>query len=109
MFEDSEHKEAAWEFMKYLATSPDAILNYTISYNASLPPLAEMPDSLADELNTPVFDAFREEIIPTIAEQPYGPEFAAAATAIIAGVQEAVTGEEPIDEIAATIDQQLPQ
>jgi multiple sugar transport system substrate-binding protein len=109
MFEDSEHKEAAWEFMKYLAISPDAILNYTISYNASLPPLAEMPDSLADELNTPVFDAFREEIIPTIAEQPYGPEFAAAATAIMAGVQEAVTGEEPIGEIAATIDQQLPQ
>jgi multiple sugar transport system substrate-binding protein len=109
MFEDSEHKEAAWEFMKYLAISPDAILNYSISYNASLPPLAEMPDSLADELNTPVFDAFREEIIPTIAEQPYGPEFAAAATAIMAGVQEAVTGEEPIGEIAATIDQQLPQ
>lgn len=109
MFEDSEHKDAAWAFMKYLATSPDAILNYTVSYNASLPPLADLPESIADELDTPVFDAFSDEIIPTIAEQPYGPEFAAAATAIMAGVQEAVTGDEPIDEIAATIDQQLPR
>ena len=107
MFADSEHKEAAWEFMKHLATSPDAIENYTVSYNASLPPLAEVPASIAGELDTPVFNAFLHEIIPTIAEQPYGPAFAAASTAIMAGVQEAVTGDKPIDEIAATIDQQL--
>ena len=107
MFADSEHKEAAWEFMKYLATSPEAIKNYTVSYNASLPPLAEAPESIAGELDTPVFDAFQDQIIPSIAAQPYGPAFAAASTAIMAGVQEAVTGEEPIDEIAATIDQQL--
>jgi multiple sugar transport system substrate-binding protein len=107
MFADSEHKEAAWAFMKYLATSPDAIENYTVSYNASLPPLAEAPESIAGELDTPVFNAFLDEIIPTVAEQPYGPAFAAASTAIMAGVQEAITGETPIDEIAATIDQQL--
>jgi multiple sugar transport system substrate-binding protein len=107
MFADSERKEAAWAFMKYLAMSPDAIENYTVSYNASLPPLAEAPKSIADQLDTPVFNAFLEGIIPTIAEQPYGPSYAAAATAIMAGVQEAVTGEKPIDEIAASIDQQL--
>jgi multiple sugar transport system substrate-binding protein len=107
MFADSEHKEAAWEFMKHLATSPDAIENYTVSYNASLPPLAEPPQSIAGQLDTPVFNAFLDKIIPTIAAQPYGPAFAAASTAIMAGVQEAVTGEQPIDEIAATIDQQL--
>jgi multiple sugar transport system substrate-binding protein len=107
MFADSEQKEAAWEFMKYLATAPDAIENYTISYNASLPPLAEVPETIAGELETPVFNAFENEIIPTIAAQPYGPAFATAATAIMAGVQEAVTGEKPIDEIAATIEQQL--
>jgi multiple sugar transport system substrate-binding protein len=107
MFADSEHKEAAWEFMKYLATSPDAIANYTVSYNASLPPLAAVPDKIAGELDTPIVHAFEDEIIPTIAAQPYGPAFAAASTAIMAGVQEAVTGETPIDEIAATIDQQL--
>ena len=107
MFADSEHKEAAWEFMKYLATAPDAIENYTVRYNASLPPLAEAPESIAAELDTPVFTAFQDEIIPTIAAQPYGPAFAAASTAIMAGVQEAVTGDRPIDEIAATIDQQL--
>ena len=107
MFADVEHKDAAWAFMKYLATAPDAIENYTVSYNASLPPLAEPPESIAGQLDTPVFNAFQDDIIPTIAAQPYGPEFATAATAIMAGVQEAVTGERPIDEIAATIDQQL--
>src|SRR5918996_507591 len=106
MFADSEHKEAAWEFMKYLATAPDAIENYTVSYNASLPPLAEAPESIAAELDTPVFTAFQDEIIPTIAAQPYGPAFAAASTAIMAGVQEGGTGDRPSDQNAATIDQQ---
>ena len=58
-------------------------------------------------LDTPVFQAFSSEIIPTIAPQPYGPDFAEAATAIMAGVQQAVTGDKPIDEIAASIQQQL--
>lgn len=108
MFADSEKKEAAWAFMQYLATSPDAIANYTISYNSSLPPLAKAPnEELADQLDTPIFNAFSETVIPTLTPQPYGPAFAAAATAVMAGVQEAVTGDQPIDQIAASIQQQL--
>jgi len=38
---------------------------------------------------------------------PFGPAFAAASSAIMAGVQQAVTGTEPIDQIAASIQQQL--
>ena len=108
MFADSEHKEAAWAFVEYLATSPEAITNYTVSYNASLPPLAEVPDDeLRAELDTPIFNAFKEAIIPTLSPQPYGPKFAAAATAVMAGVQQAVTGDRPIDEIATSIQEQL--
>jgi multiple sugar transport system substrate-binding protein len=107
MFADSQKKEAAWKFMQYLATSPDAIENYTISYNSSLPALAEVPPDLAAKLDTPIFNAYAKEIIPTLTPQPYGPEFAAAATAVMAGVQEAVTGSQPIDTIAASIQQQL--
>ncbi|HET8728953.1 MAG TPA: extracellular solute-binding protein [Alphaproteobacteria bacterium] len=108
MFADGDNKEAAWKFMRYLATSPDAIANYTISYNSSLPPLKEAPNEvLAAELDTPVFNAFSEQVIPTLTPQPYGPEFAAAATAVMAGVQEAVTGSLPIDQIATFIQQQL--
>jgi ABC-type glycerol-3-phosphate transport system substrate-binding protein len=104
----AKKKEAAWAFMQYLATSPDAIANYTISYNSSLPPLAKAPnEELASQLDTPIFNAFSETVIPTLTPQPYGPAFAAAATTVMAGVQEAVTGNQPIDQIAASIQQQL--
>jgi len=110
MFSASKNKEAAWKFIEYLATSPDAIANYTTSVNSSLPSIKSTGNAELDEvLSAPVFKAFSEEIIPTLAPQPYGPEFAAAATAVMAGVQEAVTGTKPIDEIAASIQQQLPQ
>jgi multiple sugar transport system substrate-binding protein len=110
MFADGKHKEAAWKFIQYLATSPDAIANYTTSVNSSLPSVKTTGNAELDaSLDTPVFKAFSEEIIPTLAPQPYGPNFAAAATAIMAGVQEAVTGSQPIDTIAASIQQQLPK
>ena len=108
MFKDSEKKEAAWKFMNFLATDPGAIKTYTIGYNRSLPPVAQTDDEeLKKLLDTPVFNTYSNDIIPTIAPQPYGPQFAAAATAIMAGVQEAVTSSRPIDEIAASIQQQL--
>jgi len=110
MFSGSKNKEAAWKFIEYLATSPDAIANYTTSVNSSLPSIKTTGNAELDaSLDTPVFRAFSEEIIPTLAPQPFGPDFAAAATAIMAGVQEAVTGTKPIDEIAASIQQQLPK
>lgn len=107
MFAASEHKKAAWTFMAYLATDPTAIEVYTIGYNRSLPPVAAPAGALAAKLDTPVVAAFSDRIIPTIAPQPYGPDFATAATAVMAGVQEAVTGDRPIDEIAASIQERL--
>ena len=107
MFKDSEKKEAAWKFMNFLATDPGAIKTYTIGYNRSLPPVAQTDDEeLKTLLDTPVFTTYSNDIIPTIAPQPYGPQFAAAATAIMAGVPEAVTTSRPIDEIATAIQQQ---
>ncbi|HET7413161.1 MAG TPA: sugar ABC transporter substrate-binding protein [Pararhizobium sp.] len=108
MFSGSEHKDAAWKFIKFLSTSPYAIENYTLAYESSLMPLKKAPSqSLAKKLDTPVFKAFLNEIIPTVATPPFGPQFAAASTAIMAGVQQAVTGDQPIDGIAASIKQNL--
>jgi multiple sugar transport system substrate-binding protein len=110
MFANGKNKEAAWKFIEYLATSPAAISDYTMSVNSSLPSIKETGDAKLDAaLGTPVFKAFSTEIIPTLAPQPFGPDFAAAATAIMAGVQEAVTGTQSIDDIAASIQQGLPQ
>src|SRR6185503_16949837 len=108
MFADSKHKQAAWTFIQYLATSPAALRAYTLGPGASLPPLAKLPDAeLARKLDTPVIDAFATKIIPTISPPPFGASFASGSTAVMAGVQQAVTGTEPIDAIAKSIQQQL--
>lgn len=108
MFEKSDKKDAAWKFMKYLATNPEGISDYMINVTSSLPPVLDAGDSSVDaQLDTPIFNAFTDKIIPTLSPQPYGADFAAASTAIMAGVQEAVTGNQPIDAIAQTIDGQL--
>ena len=108
MFSTSAHKQAAWEFINYLATSPYAIQNYTIRYESSLMPLKEARSpELARLLNTPVFTAFADKIMPTSVVPPYGPHFAAGSTAVMAGMQQAVTGTTPIDSIAQSIQQNL--
>jgi multiple sugar transport system substrate-binding protein len=108
MFADGKHQKAAWKFIKFLATSPYATEHYTLSYEASLTPLKKAPtDALAKKLDTPVFNAFSDKIMSTVTALPYGPKFAPGATAIMAGVQQAVTGDTPIDQIAASIQQNL--
>jgi len=108
MFADSKQKKAAWTFIQYLATSPDAIRDYTLGPGSSLPPLtAAASKTLASKLDTPIYQAFVTAIAPTVATPPFGPAFAAASSAIMAGVQQAVTGTEPIDQIAASIEQQI--
>ena len=106
MFADSKQKKAAWTFIQYLATSPDAIRNYTLGSGSSLPPLKAGKD-VANRLDTPIYSAFTTTIGATVTTPPFGPAFAAASSAIMAGVQEAVTGADPIDRIAGSIQQQL--
>jgi multiple sugar transport system substrate-binding protein len=108
IFTASKHKEAATKFIDYLITSPAVIRDYTIKLLSSIPSITDTGDPALDaELNTPVFNAFTHDITPTLTPQPYGPKFAGAAAAIMPGVQEAVTGDQPIDEIAASIQEQL--
>jgi len=108
MFADSKQKKAAWTFMEYLAVSPEAIAVYTLGPGSSLPPLSEAPNpQLAARLDTPIYKQFITSIVPTITRPPFGPTFASASSAIMAGVQQAVTGTEPIDQIATSIQQQL--
>jgi multiple sugar transport system substrate-binding protein len=108
MFADGAHNQAAWKFILYLATSPYAIESYTLRYESSLMPLRKAPsETLAKLLDTPIFNTFRDEIMPTVTALPYGPRFAPSATAIMAGVQQAITGDTPIDDIAAMIQDNL--
>src|SRR5437773_1564800 len=108
MFADGKQKKAAWTFIQYLAASPEAIKTYTLGPGSSLPPLSAAPSpELAAKLDTPIYRSFTANIVPTLTTPPFGPAFASASSAIMAGVQQAVTGSEPIDEIANSIQQQL--
>ena len=101
-------KKAAWTFIQYLATSPEAVKIYTLGPGSSLPPLSAAPNQeLAAKLDTPIYRSFTVSVIPTLTTPPFGPAFATASSAIMAGVQQAVTGSEPIDQIANSIQQQL--
>ncbi|TMH37806.1 MAG: extracellular solute-binding protein [Betaproteobacteria bacterium] len=108
IFADSAQKKAAWTFIQYLATSPEAVKIYTLGPGSSLPPLSAAPkQELAAKLDTPIYRSFTVSVIPTLTTPPFGPAFATASSAIMAGVQQAVTGSEPIDQIANSIQQQL--
>jgi multiple sugar transport system substrate-binding protein len=108
MFSDSRQKKAAWTFIQYLAASANAIKVYTLGPGSSLPPLSAAPDQdLAAKLDTPIYRSFTANIVPTLTTPPFGPAFASASSAIMAGVQQAVTGSGPIDRIANSIQEQL--
>lgn len=108
MFADSKQKKAAWTFVEYLAASPDAIKVYTLGPGSSLPPLTSAPSpELAAKMDTPIYRSFTTSIVPTLVTPPFGPAFASASSAVMAGVQQAVTGSDPIDQIAHSIQQEL--
>jgi multiple sugar transport system substrate-binding protein len=100
MFNKAGNKKAAWTFMKWIATNPTAVADYTIKYESSLPPLKNPGSSVASKLNTPVFKAFKA-LLPQITKPPYGPTYDEAYTPIMAAVQDAVTSSKSIDSLAS--------
>lgn len=109
VFNDSEHKQQAFDFIKWLATADQPVVNYTLKYESSLPPLAKPSGKVAKALDTPVFNAYQEQITPTIVIPPYGRSYSDASSAVMAGVQEAITGNKPIDAVAGSMQDQVQQ
>ncbi|WP_298331845.1 sugar ABC transporter substrate-binding protein [Haloactinopolyspora sp.] len=107
MFGQSEHQEAAWTFIEYLATSENAIVNYTLAEGASLPPLSDPQGEVAELMDTPVNQAYVEQIMPTSTKPPYGQAFSAAYDPVMAGLQRILTSDASIDEVAGATHDQL--
>ncbi len=107
MFGQSEHKEAAWTFIEYLATSDNAILNYTLDAGAALPPLAEPQGRIAEAMSTPINDTFRDEIMPTYMTPPYGQQFSEAYDSIMAGLQQVLASGSDPEDVANEIHDRL--
>lgn len=103
VFNKAKNRDAAFQFAQWLATDPDAVANYTVKYESSLPPLTNPSPDVAKLIDTPVLKAFSDQVLPTVTTLPYGPTFNEAYSPIMAGVQQAVTSSSSPDSIAKTI------
>jgi multiple sugar transport system substrate-binding protein len=103
---DDGKAAAAAKFMKFLATDPQAIEDFTIGVESSLPPLADSDPKIQKLLDTPLYKAFQEKILPRTTLPVYGRAFSAGSTPVMAGVQTAFS-DEPIDSVAEQMQAQL--
>lgn len=106
MFKAARDKRAAWEFMEHLASHREAILDYTF-VSRVLPPLRSAPSLFPQQMDTPIMRAFVSAVIPTVVRPAWGPVYSKAYPVIMAGVQQAATGSEPIQSIATQMQSQL--
>lgn len=107
MFNKSPNKQAAYEFMQWLATSPEAVKDYTVPYESSLPPLANPSADIAKLVDTPTLKAFTDGVLPTVANPEYGPTYSEASSPIMSGVETAVTSSTSINSVASTMQSAL--
>lgn len=107
MFKNAANKTATWQFMQFLATSQYSVLNYTLKYENSIPPLASPPAAVAKELDNPITKSFVKSIIPEVIKPDWGAHYSAAYLDVMAGIQKAMTSSEPISSVASGIQTSL--
>lgn len=107
VFNDSADQEAAWKFVEFLSTNQKSIQDYTIPVAASFPPMAEPKGAVAEQLDTPINNVFFDKINPTLTTPPYGRDYTEGFGPIMVGVQQAITSDEPVDDIASSMQTEL--
>lgn len=103
VFNKAKNKDAAFQFIDWLATNDQVITNFLVKDESSLPVLANPDPTVAKAIDTPVLKAFSDQVLPTVTPLPFGPTFNEAYSPIMAGVQQAVTSSASPDSIAKTI------
>lgn len=107
IFNQSKARGAAAKLVEYLATDEQAILDFTMGTNLSMPPLTEPQGEVAEALDNPIRQTFISDIIPAAITPPYGPTFSQGYGPVMAGVQQAVTSQLAPEEITAEMQNQL--
>jgi multiple sugar transport system substrate-binding protein len=103
----SQHKQEAWEFVKWLTRSEEADI-HVIKNKAAFPAATSLPDAAATLLaNDPSLQVFKEKIAPTVVNPPWGPKYTKAFDPIMVGVQQVMTSDRSVDDVAAEIQQSL--
>lgn len=107
MFKKAGNKDAAWKFMKFLATSQESVVNYTLKYENSLPPLQSPTGQVATLLANPIAQTFEKDVIPTVIRPDWGSAYGNAYSDVMTGVQSAMTSSTSIDSIASSMQSSL--
>lgn len=103
----SADQQAAWEFMTWLATSEYAVVNYTIPYEGSIPPLAHPAGAVAAQLDNPISQEFLKAVIPTVNTPDWGAQYSSAYLDVMAAIQQAMTTSAPISSVASGLQSKL--
>jgi ABC-type glycerol-3-phosphate transport system substrate-binding protein len=103
MFKTAKNKTAAWKFMQWLTTSPQAVKDYSVTYEDALPPRTTTNPAWASLVNNPNFLAFKNQIEPTVIRPAWGPKYDIAFPPIMTGVESAVTTSTPLAQIESTM------
>lgn len=100
----SEHKEIAWEFVKFLASSDISIEQYQIP-SGVIPPLKST--QTADRFSDPVSQTYIDDVFETMVGGPYGPKYGQVQQFVIEAMQKAALTDQPISQITAETESML--
>jgi len=102
MMAPSQNKQAAWTFMKYLASDPVAIAQYDVSGGQGIPPTGKIVQGMDQNATAAFLDLYKLALVPT-----YGPHYAAAGLAFGTNVQKAYSTTESSAQIAQEMQQDM--
>jgi multiple sugar transport system substrate-binding protein len=102
MMAPSQNKQAAWTFMKYLASDPVAIAQYDVSGGQGIPATGKIVQGMDPNATKAFLDLYKLAVVP-----PYGPHYAAAGLAFATNIQKAYSTSESSSQIAQEMQQDM--
>jgi multiple sugar transport system substrate-binding protein len=106
VFKDSQKKDAAAKLAMYLCNSDYALKNYILDIGY-IPATKSALDRIPQFKQDPILNAFVENVSDTVVKIPYGPDYGNIVIPFMAGVQEAITSDKPIDEILTGVQKEV--
>lgn len=102
VFADSPNKEAAAKLAMHLVNSDYALKNYILKtgYIPATKSALERFPQFEEDL---IIKTFLNEVSPTVVNIPYSEDYEEIAVEFMAGVQQVITSDKPIDEVIDTI------
>ncbi|HLR93051.1 MAG TPA: sugar ABC transporter substrate-binding protein [Jiangellaceae bacterium] len=103
----SENKEAAWTFVEWMTRS-DTAMEHVVANKGALPPISEPTGTAAEMIDqSPALQAWSDEVIPTLVGLPWGPDYGSASEPIMVGVQQMMTSDRAVQDVADEMQGQL--